>query len=151
MSRSSTPGRSRNMFVLLGRNSMAFLRGSYQDGCVSCARWSLKKGAREAEALITTGVTLPGRLVASIIEAVVTVLIVEPYHRLYSCNFEPTLRHESTTSCPQGVCGANVILGFTYLCFPVVPGFAWLLDICCLFIDKNRLTSIGKGTFIYLY
>ena len=35
----ATPGRNRSSFVFLGPKHVAFLKGSYRDRCLSCARW----------------------------------------------------------------------------------------------------------------
>lgn len=36
----ATPGRNRSSFVFLGPKHVEFLKGSYRDRCLSCARWS---------------------------------------------------------------------------------------------------------------
>ncbi|KAN0095965.1 hypothetical protein V8E51_014770 [Hyaloscypha variabilis] len=39
----STPGRARSHFVFLGPKHVAFVKGSYRDRCLRCARWSRQR------------------------------------------------------------------------------------------------------------
>jgi hypothetical protein len=39
----ATPGRARSQFVLIGPKHVEFLKGSYRDRCLSCARWSRQR------------------------------------------------------------------------------------------------------------
>jgi hypothetical protein len=39
----ATPGRARSQFVFLGPKHVAFVKGSYRDRCLRCARWSRQR------------------------------------------------------------------------------------------------------------
>lgn len=47
----ATPGRARSQFVFLGPKHVAFLKGSYRDRCLFCARWSRQRLPGDCQSL----------------------------------------------------------------------------------------------------